>query len=136
MADFLKPYEATLFASAVLGGLLLVQLLVADVAAMRARHTPGTPVTGGHDDFLFRATRAHANTVENLPLFLLFAVSATLGGASAPWVNGLSWGFVVARAVHMAAYYADLRRLRSAAFVAGILCLVGLLIAALAAFSR
>jgi uncharacterized MAPEG superfamily protein len=136
MADFFVPYASTLTATAVLAGLFLAQILVADVAAIRAGHTPGTPVAGGHDDFLFRATRAHANTNENLPLFLLLMVSAVLGGASPSWVSGLTWGFVVSRAVHMAAYYADLRTLRSAAFGICLLFLIGLLVTVIGALWR
>jgi len=126
MADLILPYFTTLAAWVVLGVLVLVQVLVADVAAMRSGHVPGAAVTGGHDVFLFRATRAHANTNENLALFLLLSVAAILLRASAPLTNGFAAVFVASRAVHMLAYYADQRTLRSTAFVIGLVCLIGL----------
>ena len=128
MADLVLPYFTTLASWVVLGVLVLVQVLVADVAAMRAGHVPGTAVTGGHDAFLFRATRAHANTNENLALFLLLSVGAILLRASAPLTNGFAGVFVASRAVHMLAYYGDQRTLRSTAFVVGLVCLIGLAI--------
>jgi uncharacterized MAPEG superfamily protein len=133
MPDDLLPYRPALAAWVLLGGLHLVQALVADVAAIRARHTPGMPVTTGHDDFLFRAARAHANTNESSPAFVVLCLVAILLGGDPWWTNGLAWAFVVGRLGHMLAYYGDLRRLRSAAFGVGFACLVGLLATGIAA---
>jgi prostaglandin-E synthase 1 len=127
MPEFVAPYGPTLAAFAALGLLFLLQVLVLDVVSIRAGHTPGTPVAGGHDQLLFRATRAHANTIENLPVFLLLGVTAVLAGSNPWWVNSLTWSFVACRGAHMAAYYADLRTLRSASFGLGLLSLIGLL---------
>ena len=131
MPDFLVPYGPTLSAFVCLGAVYLVQALVSDVVSIRAGHVPGMPVAGGHDVLLFRATRAQANTNENLPIFLLLSVAALLLGASATWTNRLVWTFVLARAAHMLAYYADLRPLRSAMFGVSTLAVVGLLIVAI-----
>ena len=128
MPEFLVPYASTLAAFAFLGGLYLVQALVADVVGIRAGHVPGMPITSGHADFLFRATRAHANTNENLPIFILLSLAAVLAGASATWTNGLAWTFVLARAGHMVAYYADLRPIRSVIFALSTVALTGLLV--------
>lgn len=128
MTEFLVPYGSALTAWVVLGGLCLVQALVADVVAIRAGHVPGMPITTGHGDLLFRATRAQANTNENLPVFLLLSVAAMLLGAGAVWTNRLVWTFVLARAAHMLAYYADLRPVRSAIFGISTVALIGLLI--------
>jgi uncharacterized MAPEG superfamily protein len=133
MTEIVGPYSVTLAASVVLAFLVVVQLVVADVAGIRAGHVPGMPVASGHDSFHFRATRAHANTNENLPLFLLVTLAAILLRASPGWTNWLVAGFVAARAVHMAAYYADLRLLRSTAFTVGLVCIVGLAVCAAAA---
>jgi uncharacterized MAPEG superfamily protein len=111
----------------------LTQAVIADLAAIRAGHTPGMPVTTGHADFLFRATRAQTNTNESLAAFVLLSLAAMLLGASPGWTNGLAWVFVVGRLSHMLAYYADLRGLRSASFTVGFACLVGLLLAGIAA---
>jgi uncharacterized MAPEG superfamily protein len=133
MPDFVVPYYPTLAAAVVLGVLVLVQVLVADAAGIRAGHVPGMPVASGHDSFHFRATRAHANTNENLPLFALLTFVAVMAGADASWTNRLVGGFVASRAAHMLAYYGDLRLLRSAMFVIGFACLVALAVLAAAA---
>jgi uncharacterized MAPEG superfamily protein len=127
MNEFLQAYHAVVAAYAALAALVLVQVLVADAALVRAGHVPGTPVDGGHDNFLFRATRAHANTNENLALFLIASLGAILSAANPRWCGILAWGFVVARLVHMLAYYGDVRLLRSAAFGVGLLCTAGLI---------
>ena len=133
MPEFLVPYGSALTAFVILGGVYLVQALVADVVGIRAGHVPGMPVASGHGDLLFRATRAQANTNENLPIFLLLSVSAVLLGASVAWTNRLVWAFALARAAHMIAYYADLRPLRSAMFGIGTFALIGLFIVAVGA---
>ena len=133
MPEFLVPYASTLTAFVCLGGLFILQALVADVVAIRGGHVPGMPITTGHDDLLFRATRAQANTNENLPIFILLSVSAVLLGASTTWTNRFVWAFVLARAAHMLAYYADLRPVRSAMFGIGTVALIGLLVVAVGA---
>jgi uncharacterized MAPEG superfamily protein len=133
MPEFLVPYAATLTAFVCLGGVYLLQALVADVAGIRGGHVPGMPITTGHGDFLFRATRAQANTNENLPVFILLSVSAVLLGASTTWTNRFVWTFVLARAAHMLAYYADLRPLRSTIFGVSTVAIVGLLVVAIGA---
>ena len=133
MPDSSSRMLPTLTAFVCLGGLFLLQALVADVVAIRAGHVPGMPIAAGHGDLLFRATRAQANTNENLPIFILLSVSAVLLGASATWTNRFAWAFVLARAAHMLAYYADLRPLRSAMFGIGIVALIGLLVVAVGA---
>ena len=112
----LLPYHSTLVACAVLSGLLMIQVLVADLASMKEKHVPGMPVTSGHASFHFRAVRALGNTNETLPLFLLLAGLALLLGANAQWTNALAWVYVAARAGHMAFYYARIGMARSIAF--------------------
>jgi uncharacterized MAPEG superfamily protein len=133
MPEFLVPYGSTLTAWVLLGGLYLVQALVSDVVGIRAGHVPGMPITTGHGDLLFRTTRAQANTNENLPIFLLLSAAALLLGASVLWTNRLVWTFVLARAAHMLAYYADLRPVRSAIFGISTLALIGLLVVCIGA---
>ncbi len=135
MTELVAPYYPAVAAYAVLGVLVLVQVLVSDVAAIRAGHVPGMPVTSGHDDFLFRATRAHANTNESLATFLLLSLAAIFLGANATWTNRLVVVFVAARALHMLAYYTDLRPLRSTAFTIGLVCLIALAVFAVLALA-
>ena len=133
MPDFLVPYSPSITAYVALSTLLLVQMIVGDVAGIRAGHVPGMPVTTGHGDFHFRATRALANTNESLPTFLLLSLAAMFLGASPSWTNGLVIVFVAGRAAHMLAYYADVRLLRSAMFAVGFASMIGLAICAVAA---
>jgi uncharacterized MAPEG superfamily protein len=132
METVVTPYHAAMLSYLGLGILFLAQTLVADAAAIRAGHVPGTPVTGGHDDFLFRATRAHANTNENLAAFVALSLAAVFLRADPWWTNALAATFALSRLAHMLTYYLDLRSARSASFVVGLLCLVGLAIATLA----
>ena len=126
--EFLFPYNSALTACVVLAGLMFMQVLIADFAGIKAKHVPGMPVSEGHGSFLFRATRALANTNETLGLFLLLLVAALFLRADATWVNGLVWTYVAARAAHMACYYARWGLPRSVAFGLGLLAQFGLLV--------
>lgn len=133
MLEMLLPYHSVLAASAVLAALVYAQVLVADVAGMQVKHVPGMPVAGGHGDFHFRATRAHANTNENLPVQVLLTVLVVLLAANPGWSAGAAWAFTAARAGHMLFYYFDLRLARSIAFGVGLAAQLALLVVALMA---
>jgi uncharacterized MAPEG superfamily protein len=126
--NIVPMYLSTLTASVVLACLLLLQFLVVDVSQIRAKQVPGMPVSGGHDNFLFRATRAHANTNESLGLYLLLIFCAVLLSADAHWTATAAWTFTAARGAHMVCYYFDWRNARSLAFGVGLLALIGLLV--------
>ena len=115
----------------VIATLMLIQLLTADVIGIRAKHTPGTPVTSSHDDILFRATRALANTNESIAILLLLLVAGILSGADAGLMTSAAWAYVAGRALHMAFYYANLQILRSVAFVLVLLSLIALWVIAI-----
>ena len=135
MQQWLVPYAPTIWATGAMGGLLLIQLLVVDLAGIKAHHRPGTPVQVDHNNFLFRVTRAHANTNESIAGFVLLALFAVLSAASAGWLNTLSWAYVLARVAHMLFYYAGLQLLRSVAFGASLAALFGMLIVGLSAWA-
>lgn len=116
MQPALLPYALTVYAMTATAALLLVQILVADVVAIRSRHTPGTPVPADPASFLFRATRAYANTNETLGVFVLFTMLATVSAASPALTNAVAWVYVTGRLGHILFYYADLRIARSLAF--------------------
>ena len=128
MIEYLLPYESLLTASLVLAALILVQVLVQDFAGIKAKHVPGMPVTTGHSDFHFRAVRAHANTNEQLPVWILMVVLAVLLGADAKWSGYAAWAFTAARLGHMAFYYLDQRLMRSVSFGVGLLAQFALLV--------
>ena len=135
MTEALLPYHSTLVACAALAVLIVVQVLVADLASIRAKHVPGMPIADGHSSFLFRATRAAGNTNETLGLFLLLVALAIALGARAPWVNGLAWVYVAARAGHMGFYYARIGWARSTAFTVSLVAQIGLLVVDLMALA-
>lgn len=129
METLIETYGPTIASFGVIGGLLLIQLLVADVLGIVSGHTPGTGVPPNHDDKLFRATRAHANTNESIASFLAIAVFGIAVSAAPVWLNNLSLLYVAGRIGHMCCYYADLRVLRSLFFAVSLLALFGMLTA-------
>ena len=124
----LALYASALTAAVVLAALVLVQVLFVDFASIKSKHVPGMPVTSGHGDFLFRATRAHANTNENLPVLILLVLLAVLLRADPKWTGYALWAFTAGRAGHMLFYYLDLRTARSIAFGVGLVAQFVLLI--------
>ncbi len=135
MQESLVPYASTVWAMGISGALLLIQLLVVDLAGIKARHRPGTPVEADHGDFLFRAARAHANTNESIAAFTLLALFGVLSAASPGWLNVLSWAYVAARVAHMACYYAGLQLPRSVAFGVALAALFGMLVVGVSAWA-
>lgn len=135
MQEWLVPYASTVWAMGMSGALLLIQLLVVDLAGIKARHRPGTPVEADHGNFLFRATRAHANTNESIAAFTLLALFGVLSAASPGWLNALSWVYVAARVAHMVCYYAGFQLPRSVAFGVGLVALFGMLVVGVSAWA-
>jgi uncharacterized MAPEG superfamily protein len=128
MQDWLVPYAPTIWAFLATGALLFVQLVVADVAGIRAHHPPGTPVAADPQSFLFRAVRAHGNTNESVAIFILLALFGVLAMVSPGPLNVLSWVYVAARVAHMAFYYTGIAVLRSVSFGIGLIALLGMLV--------
>lgn len=126
MVELAAVYPGTVLAWLLTGVLVLIQLLVADIAGLRAGKAPGMPVTGGHESFLFRATRAFDNARESLGLFLLFTLACVAVGAAPLWTNGFALVWVGARAAHALCYWCDWRNARSLAFLVSLIALAGL----------
>jgi len=128
MAEALLAYHSALIALVVLAAMIYVQVLVADLAGMGAKHVPGMPVTSGHASFHFRAVRAIGNTNETLGLTLLLVPLAIALAANPQWTNAMAWAYVAGRAGHMAFYYAKLGLARSIAFGVGLAAQFALLV--------
>ena len=128
-----NAYDSTILALGAMGGLFLLQLLVVDVAGIRAKHEPGTPVEADPTDFHFRAVRAHANTNESIAAFVLLVLFAIFVGADPSWTNGAAIAFVAGRTSHMACYWAGLALARSASFAVAMLALIALFVTGLGA---
>lgn len=125
MSSF-ASYQSTLIVMALAALLLVVQLIVADLVAIKQRHKAGYPIPADSSQFLFRAARAHANTNESIAAFALLAITGILLAASPRWLNALAMLWLAARAVHMLAYYLNRKPLRSGAFAVSLLALLGM----------
>ena len=128
MDTLLESYAGAFLSVGLIGGLLLIQLLVADALGILAKRTPGTPIEADHGLLLFRAHRAHANTNESVAAFICLTIFSVAVSAPAAWLNALCWIYVVGRIGHMLFYYANLQILRSIAFAVGILALIGIFV--------
>jgi uncharacterized MAPEG superfamily protein len=128
MPQIVSGYTSLVVAMGSMALLFLLQLLVLDVAGITARHVPGTPVPSDHKLFLFRATRAHANTNESVVVFVMVALFGMFSAAVPAWLSTAAWVYVAARVGHMLCYYLDWRAARSASFAVGLLALWAMLI--------
>jgi uncharacterized membrane protein YecN with MAPEG domain len=119
MPNFLAALDTLLavFVAFVLGG---------RVGYMRGRHKIEAPATVGHPQFE-RAFRIHANTVENLVLFLPLLWLATIFyGGTIPFWLGIGW--VVSRLIYAWGYSQDNTQMRGPGAGLGFLSLLGLLV--------
>lgn len=124
----LANYETTVLVIGLIGLMLLVQLLMADISGIRAGKTPGFSTGPDHGSFLFRAERAFMNTNESVTIFLLFAGFSIMSSANPSWINSLSVTYGLSRLLHMLFYYFDVKLARSAAFAVSLLALTGMFI--------
>jgi len=128
MMELFDPYKITIWVSAIAGLLVLIQIIIADVAAIRGQHTPGYPVSSDHNNFLFRATRAHANTNESISVFILFVLFGIYSGSSAFYLNMFAMIYLIGRIAHMCFYYANLKLARSISFPVSLVGLIGMFV--------
>jgi uncharacterized MAPEG superfamily protein len=133
MESLLTNYMPAIASFGIIGGLLLVQLLVADIIGILNKQTPGTPIPADHSKLLFRAHRAHANTNESVAVFIALTLFAIAVSAPPSWLNTLCLVYIAGRLGHMLCYYANLKLLRSVFFGIATLALVGILAVGLVA---
>ena len=136
MASIAPQYLTTIAALLAVGALLLIQLVIADIAAIRAKHKAGTPIPPDFSRFYFRAARAHANTNESVVVFISAVVAGLLAAANPYWLGLLAWSYFACRVLHMAFYYANKTLHRSAAFGLSLVVLVAMLFVSGAAAFR
>ncbi len=129
--ELFEPYNITVLVTGFIGLIIIIQLVVADVAAIRAKHPPGYPVKPDHDSFLFRATRVHANTNESIAAFILFALFGVFSGSDALYLNAFSGVYLIGRIAHMCFYYGNFKLARSISFPVSLIGLIGMFITAL-----
>lgn len=75
-----------------------------------------------------RAYWVHLNGFEAFPLFAAAVIIAHLAKAPQQWLDGLALTFVLLRVVYTLFYIYDKPTLRSLAWTAGFLCVVGLFV--------
>lgn len=124
--ESIVAYHLTGLAMGAAGGLLFLQLLVADVAGMKASRIPGAPIEPDHDSFLFRASRALGNMNESVSIFIIFTLVGILSTADPIWLGRLAWLYIVARAAYMLCYWFNIKLMRSVFFAISFLALLGL----------
>ncbi len=129
--ELFDPYKITILVSGLTGLMLFIQILVADVAAIKGKHTPGYPVNPDHNSFLFRAARVHKNTNESIVIFVLFVLFGVLSNSSAFYLNLFSAIYFVSRIAHMCFYYGDFKLARSISFALSFAGLIGMFVTGL-----
>lgn len=129
----LAAYHTTRVTLALAGLLLVVQLVIADLTAIRSKHKAGYPIPANSSTFLFRSARAHINTNESIAAFALFGLTGVLLSANPTWLNSLSVLWLCSRIAHMGFYYGNKKPLRSLSFAVSLVALLGLAATVLAA---
>jgi len=108
--------------------ILLTFLASGRVSQMRGKHGIHAPATIGHPEFE-RAFRAHANTVENLILYIpLLWMAAFFYGGQLPFWVGLVW--IVGRVLYIAGYSTNDASKRAPGAYLGYASLAGLAVLA------
>jgi len=77
-----------------------------------------------------RAEWAHRNHFEAFAPFAVAVIIAGVSGAKHDVINALAVAFIVFRLLYTYAYISDRATLRSTLFMGGLLCVVGLFVAA------
>lgn len=126
--EFLDPYNTTILVMGLAGLTFFIQLAIADVIGLKAKHTPGYPISADHNNLHFRASRALSNSNESVGIFILFVCFGILSSANPEWLNISSIVYLVGRIAHMLCYYANLKALRSIAFSISFLALMAMFV--------
>jgi len=129
--EFITPYQGLVLIFGIIGLMSFMQLVIADLCAIKTKHTPGYPIEADHTRFLFRTVRAHANTNETIAIFILFSLFGIFSAANAEWLTNFAIAYLVGRVLHMFFYYANIQLARSAAFVLVLIGLLGMFIVGL-----
>ena len=114
--------------------LLVTFVFSGRVGYLRGKYKVDAPATVGNPDFE-RGFRIHANTVENLVLFvpLLWLATVYYGGQLAFWI-GLIW--VLSRVVYAYGYAQTNTQMRGPGAGIGYLCLLALAVLAVIGIAR
>lgn len=117
-------YALTIKTIAAVGGLLLIQFIVAAVAGRKVKHQPGSTVTADHNSFLFRATRVLGNMNESVMVFMAFAIAGILSGADPVLLGRSAAVYVFARSCFALSYWFNTKIARSISFAISVIALL------------
>jgi uncharacterized MAPEG superfamily protein len=117
-------YRATLTSLGLAGVLLVLQLIVAHLAAIRGKHKSGYPIAADSGSFIFRSARAHLNTIESISAFALIAIAGILLGANPSALNVLAPLWLLSRLSHMVCYYVNAAEMRSLSYVVSLVIIL------------
>ena len=108
MNEFFSAYHSAFWALWWVVATVFAQgLIAAAVKAKQPNAIPGQIPEGlDHHSIVFRTSRTHLNSLENLAVFLGSAFLAILVGASPTWTAACIWAYALARLAHMLLYYA------------------------------
>ena len=110
--------------------ILLYFFMSSVVGRMRGRHNIAAPAVTGHPEFE-RAFRVHANTLEQLVLFLPLLWLATVLYRDVAWLPALfGLVFLIGRIVYMQRYMSEPKS-RGPGILIGMLAMLGLLVLAI-----
>ncbi len=119
---------------------LLVMFLAGYTGAVRGRNKsfanpedaklagPGVEATPGEHPAVVRVNRAHANALENIPLFFALGLVYVLAGASPLGAKVTFIGFTAARLLHAIFHLKGLQPWRSIVFGIGSLSLAAMMV--------
>jgi len=103
MTDIAIPHSIVALTFYALWAIVLVLMIVADRALLivtrQAAITDFTAGTKHGSDSYWRINRAHANTLENLPVFAALVLAGWVAGLNTPTFNMLATMVVTARVV-------------------------------------
>ncbi|MBQ4864001.1 MAPEG family protein [Pseudoalteromonas sp. MMG013] len=134
MADIFITYHTSILICGLIATLFLLQLIIADIVLFFNKHQAGHPIESDHQSFVFRATRAHANTNESIAIYILLLLFGLLSQSAPDWLAFSSGLYGIARLAHMSFYYMNLQLARSCAFGLGLVGLLSMLITGLTAW--
>ena len=122
----LEQYHLALLALGLVALLMIIQLAVYDVAAILKKHQPGSPIENNHQNFLFRANRAHLNINESIAIFICSLAFAIAVKGDTQIVNYAAITYFISRFVYTLCYYANLKILRSVLFGVSFVSLIAI----------
>lgn len=125
--DGFEPYSHAIASLALWPILQIVLSMLSNVGLSSENRTESGHPKREYSDPAYRRSRAFANAIEISGPFVAATVAAILAGASPFWVNLLASVFLVSRLVTAFVHIrTEIQPLRSATWLVGLICVLGL----------